>query len=155
MRATVEEFEAADIRRFLGRSRKAHLIMLWGCAVSVEFTAPNFGGSRQWFICPVCTRRCALLYRSHHKGGIGCRVCQKLSYTSQHEMPLERAIRRASKIRRRLGWPPGIANGEAGRPPRMHRQTFVALVVEHRRIVMQINQMARAFLEERRFKRHP
>ena len=155
MRTTVEECEAADIRRILGQSRRAHLILLWGCRVSVESTTPNFGGLRQWFICPVCTRRCALLYRSRQHKTIGCRVCLSLSYPSQCEMPLERAIRRSSRIRRRLRWPPGIANGEGARPLGMHSETFMALVKEHRRIVMQVNRAVGQFLGTRRFKSHP
>jgi hypothetical protein len=71
--------------------------------VPLAWTACNFGGERPWFFCPGagCGRRVAILY------GPGCyflcRHCYDLTYLSQREDKKDRALRRAQKIRMRLG----------------------------------------------------
>jgi hypothetical protein len=40
-------------------------------------------------------------------------------------------MRRADTIRRRLGWEPGILNGDGGKPKGMHWRTFERLKAEH------------------------
>jgi hypothetical protein len=40
-------------------------------------------------------------------------------------------VRRAERIREKLGWEPGILNGEGRRPKWMRRKTFERLVLEH------------------------
>ncbi len=98
--------------------------------VILDSTECNFGGSRKWFICPArgCGRRVALLY-----GGavFVCRHCNQLAYPSQNEDASDRATRQAERIRRKLGWTPGILNGSEGRPKRMHRRTYERLCAEH------------------------
>ena len=68
------------------------------------------------FICPAagCGRRVAILYG----GGIfACRHCHQLAYFSSREDAGDRAARRrAERLRARLGWEPGILNGEGGKP---------------------------------------
>jgi hypothetical protein len=99
--------------------------------VYLQRTACHLGGSRTWFICPAvgCRRRVAILY-----GGtiFACRQCHQLAYESTREDGGDRATRRADGIRRRLGWEPGIANGEGPKPKWMRWQTFDRLVAEHR-----------------------
>lgn len=153
MYATTDGAEAADVRFFLAHGRSASSLHLWGGEVSIVETKPYFGGSRYWFVCPTCSRRCANLYRSPHREGAACRVCLKLSYPSQREGAVDRSLRCCSKLRQRLGWPPGIANGEGGRPPGMHRSTFTALTAEHQRLVMEINASVAAVLEQLRSSR--
>lgn len=153
MHATTDDFEAIDIRRMFRDGRKPTMVLLWNHPVSIESTTPNFGGVRYWFACPACGRRCAQLYLSGDRREAACRVCQKLSYASQSETPFDRALRRCAKIRRRLGWPPGIANGEGDRPPGMHRSTFTALIGEHQRLVTKINASAVAIVEQLRSSR--
>lgn len=153
MHTTTDDAEGVSIRRYLAYGRSESFVPLWDCQVSIVSTKPNFGGSRYWFVCPVCGRRCATLYRLKHRDGVACRVCLKLSYPSQHEGALDRSLRRCSKLRQRLRWPPGIANGEGGRPPGMHRSTFIALTAEHRRLAMKVNVSVAAVLDQLRFSR--
>lgn len=98
--------------------------------VRLDWTACNYGGRRAWFLCPArgCGRRVAILY-----GGaiFACRHCYRLAYTSQRETADDRAARRANRIRRRLGWEPGILNGNGLRPKGMHWRTFERLRAEH------------------------
>jgi len=98
--------------------------------VRLTWTATPFGGTRPWFVCPGsgCGRRVAILY-----GGMvfACRHCHRLAYACQSEDASSRAIRRADKIRGRLGWEPGVANGVGAKPKWMRWRTFERLVAEH------------------------
>lgn len=103
-------------------------------AVRVVRTPCHLGGSRAWFICPVagCGRRVAILYG----GGIfACRHCHKLAYPSSREDAGDRAARRAERLRAKLGWQPGILNGEEGKPKWMRWRTFERLALEHADLV--------------------
>lgn len=102
--------------------------------VRLERTPCHFGGSRVWWRCPVavCGRRVAILH-----GGVvfACRSCHRLAYRCQRETDDDRAARRAETIRRRLGWEPGILNGNGWKPKGMQWQTFEQLEAAHDRFV--------------------
>lgn len=100
--------------------------------VALDRTPCTYGGSRPWFLCPDCGRRVALLYLGRH-GRFACRHCLRLNYKCQRESGHDRLIRRAEAIRRRLGWPPGIANAGATKPGKMQWRTYWRLVAEHDR----------------------
>jgi hypothetical protein len=102
--------------------------------VGIARTPCHLGGSRPWFICPAvgCGRRVAILYG----GGIfACRHCYQLAYRSSREDVGSRSIRRADRLRARLGWVPGIVNGVGGKPRWMRWRTFARLVVKHQELV--------------------
>lgn len=98
--------------------------------VWLDWTPCNLGGRRVWFRCPAsgCSRRVAILY-----GGkiFACRRCYRLAYPSQRETSDDRAARRADRIRDKLGWEPGILNGDGPKPKGMHWRTFDRLWAEH------------------------
>ena len=102
--------------------------------VRLDRTPCNFGGERVWFRCPAvsCGRRVAILY-----GGtvFACRRCYQLADPSQRETAINRKIRRADRIRERLGWEPGIMNGNGEKPKGMHWNTFERLTAEHDSLV--------------------
>jgi hypothetical protein len=105
-------------------------------SVRIVRTRCNFGGSRQWFICPAlgCGRRVAILYG----GGIfACRHCHRLAYSSSRETGEDRSARRAEGIRARLGWKPGILNDRGGKPKWMRWRTFDRLAHQHDQFVHQ------------------
>jgi hypothetical protein len=98
--------------------------------VRLDWSPCNYGGQRAWFLCPAvgCSRRVAILY-----GGaiFACRHCYRLAYSSQRENANDRATRRADRLRARLGWEPGILNGDGGKPEGMRWRTFERLCTEH------------------------
>jgi len=70
----------------------------------------------------------ALLYG----GGIfACRHCYQLAYPSQRESGYDRMVRRANKLRAKLGWEPGCLNGSGGKSKGMHWSTFERLAARH------------------------
>ncbi|SBT04592.1 conserved hypothetical protein [Candidatus Propionivibrio aalborgensis] len=98
--------------------------------VYLEWTACNLGGRRAWFLCPTkgCGRRVAILFGS---SVFACRHCHKLAYQCQRETDGGRAMGRADNIRRRLGWPAGIANPLGGKPKGMHWRTYTTLLSQY------------------------
>ena len=87
-------------------------------AVAIRRIACRFGGERPYFICPgvvsgvACGRRVLKLYGPGRY--ILCRHCWRLGHASQGESAWDRSIRRADKLRRRLG----AKRGEEAAPPR-------------------------------------
>jgi hypothetical protein len=99
--------------------------------VELGWTACNFGGERPWFTCPGagCGRRVAVLY------GPGryflCRHCYDLRYESQREGKANRALRRAQKIRERLGGSTNMTEPFPQKPKGMHHDTYMRMCWEH------------------------
>jgi hypothetical protein len=106
-------------------------------SVALSWTACNFGGERPWFICPGagCGRRVALLY------GEGkyflCRHCYDLTYESQRENEMHRALRRAQAIREGLGGSANMTEPFPEKPKGMHWKTYERLWWEHHEAEME------------------
>jgi hypothetical protein len=88
-------------------------------------TPCHMGGERLWFLCPGCGRRAAKLYG--YSPHFLCRSCCQLSYASQQETVLDRANRKARKLRRKLGDEDSIGDCIWEKPKGMHWRTFEAL----------------------------
>jgi hypothetical protein len=99
--------------------------------IRLEQVRCHFGGWRQWFNCPCCGRRAALLYLRWER--FACRACQRVAYASQSEDELGRLWRKQSRLEARLGdhWT---------RPKGMRHQTFARLF----RAVMECEQRREA-----------
>jgi hypothetical protein len=104
-------------------------------SVLLTTTPGTFGGQLTWFRCPVfgCGRRVARLYAAGRY--FACRQCCKLTYASTRENSASRAIRRADKIRDRLGWDPASLTETSGKPRWMRRRTFERLTKQHDQLV--------------------
>jgi hypothetical protein len=99
--------------------------------VRIVRMACRFGGTRPYFICPgvvngiACGRRVAKL---HGPGRYFlCRNCYRLAHASQGESEVDRALRRANKIRQRLGGSPGMDEPFPPKPKGMWRRTYEQL----------------------------
>lgn len=93
-----------DIRKLARHVPKIpDMIEFEGERIVTTWTNTNFGGRRQWFLCPSCDRRCAIIYRRGAGPFWCCRVCGGGRYLSEHESPKARKLRKALKVRKRLG----------------------------------------------------
>lgn len=92
----------------------------------VVTTPCHFGGARHWFECPACARRVAILYQA--TDGLLCRGCANLVYASQRARAGSRAFGSADRLRKLLGWCPGVLHGWAGKPKGMHWATYRSLI---------------------------
>jgi hypothetical protein len=85
------------------------------------WTPCNYGGNRQWFLCPACNRRVAVVYGGKY---YRCRHCHNLTYSSQRESKPDRLIGKAQKIRVRLGVSRNLRVPILFKPKNMHQKTF-------------------------------
>ena len=97
--------------------------------VQTQISPCHFGGQRHWFTCPQCSKRVAVLYAPGQY--FACRQCGGLGYATQKEGVGDRAMTKADKLRKRLGWPAGIANPNTGKPKGMHWETYDRLKSDH------------------------
>jgi hypothetical protein len=90
--------------------------------------ACRYGGTRPYFVCPgvVNGRAYGRPVAKLHLGGryFLCRHCYRLDYASQSEASFDRALRRANKIRQRLGGDPGMVAPFPSRPKGMWQRTY-------------------------------
>jgi len=90
-------------------------------------TRPHFGGLRWWFVCPHLNRRVRKLYLPLGGRHFWSRRAYEFAYASQRETKYDRALRRARKLRLRLGGDP--ADDEyPDKPPRMRWATYNRLL---------------------------
>lgn len=88
--------------------------------VALARTRCGFGGWRQWFVCPLCQARVAIVYLDVPR--CGCRGCLDLRYPSQSEGWIERSWRREDVIRKRL------KGSDKKRRKGLHRRTVDRLI---------------------------
>jgi hypothetical protein len=85
----------------------------------------HLGGERVFFLCPGCVRRAAKLYLDSPY--FRCRRCCALPYSTQQETVLDRANRKASKLRKKLKDDGGIGDPIWNKPKGMHWRTYERL----------------------------
>ncbi len=93
--------------------------------IPLAATLCHLGGERVFFRCPGCRRQAAKLYL--YSPYFRCRRCRRLPYSSQQETVLDRANRKAFKLRKRLGDDGGIGDPIWNKPKGMHWRTFERL----------------------------
>ena len=96
--------------------------------IPLSWSDCRFGGSRPYFICQGlgCGKRVQHLYAGNPY--FVCRHCMNLGYACQREELLDRASRRADKLRVKLRAEAGILNGAPYMKPKgMHWKTYSRL----------------------------
>lgn len=113
-----------------------------------------FGGRRWFAVCPFTGARCSKLIMPNGATKFAARKAwRRIAYRVQREAPYDRALRRAFKLRRRLGDDGGI--GDPIRKPRWMRwRTFDRRLAELHRIEDRIDGYLAAFLDRLK-SRHP
>ena len=112
--------------------------------ISVVYLRCRFGGSRAYFICPgpgdgtYCGRRITKLHLSRRY--FLCRHCNQLAYASQYEQPWQRALRRANKLKQRLGIGVGMAEPVPDKPKGMSVRTYGRLLDEILQAEIRVNE---------------
>jgi hypothetical protein len=97
--------------------------------IKTQTTPCHLGGQRQWFTCPRCSKRVAVLYAPGRY--FACRQCGGLGYATQKEGAGDRASSKANKIRKQLDWQAGILNDTGSKPKGMHWATYQRLKSQH------------------------
>lgn len=92
--------------------------------IAIDKQEQPYGGSRRFFRCPRCNRRCLVLYGDTH---FRCRKCQNLAYASQNGDGKDRADLLSRKIRERLGGAGGWDDVFPAKPKGMHWSTYARL----------------------------
>lgn len=90
--------------------------------VSLEWTRCHYGGERPWWTCPACRRRVAVLFAAGKY--FACRHCYDLVYPSQNEGLRDRTLRKAQKIREKLGGSGSMVEPFPDKPKGMHWKTY-------------------------------
>ncbi len=98
--------------------------------IALDWTPCPFGGRRSWFRCPTegCGKRVAILHLDHRKAQFTCRHCQGLAYSSQRENAIDRNLRRARKIARKLVSQDYTITSSPDKPKRMRWRTYQGLL---------------------------
>jgi hypothetical protein len=114
--------------------------------VSVTWSDRNFDGRQPYFLCPEshCGKRVSILYLTENK--LACRTCSQLAYESQHETKHLRLMRRASKLRKKLGAPTRLLAPIPAKPKRMHHETYEQAVYMIHALELQAVKALRAHL---------
>jgi hypothetical protein len=102
--------------------------------IRLTTTPAGFGGARVWFLCPICQRRCGILYDNPARGWL-CRTCGNGRYASSMEAAIKRLYRKARKLRCRLGQTnPDMSLPFPTKPVGMHWSTYLRLRKEGLRL---------------------
>jgi hypothetical protein len=102
-----------------GEVTTEHIVFQW--------TTCNFGGTRPWWTCPQCDRRCAIVY-ARGAWPFMCRLCANLTYETAQSDASTRAICKSNRRRARLGWE--LTEPFPPKPKGMHWRTFERLFAE-------------------------
>jgi len=114
---------------FNWQSDSTGLLTQYNIPIRFSQSACSYGGFRQWLNCPRCRRRVSIV--ALYPPVIACRHCLNLTYSSQNERPMYRALRRRNKIGDRIGISSPFDAGSTSKPKGMHWETFNRLICEY------------------------
>ncbi len=134
---STEQIDIRKLRRLM--TTVPDVFEFEGERIVTTWTKMHFGGARQWFLCPSCDRRCAIIYRVGNGPLWQCRVCGNGKYRSDSMSPHGRRLRQAIKLRNRLGQDSGgILRTFPKRPKRIHKKTYTEFMAKAIKLERQI-----------------
>ena len=135
-RIVAEAVDRLDIRQVdhgrldPGAPALTHRISTGMLRVALDWRSCRFGGSRPFLVCPGCCRTSLVLYEGG--GRLLCRLCVRVTYTSQRGHRRERLWRAVRKLRVQLGQDPShlvsLFDSIPERPYGMWQRTYDRLV---------------------------
>jgi hypothetical protein len=93
--------------------------------IALVRTPCPLGGSRPWFACPICERRCLVIFVIDGQR-LTCRTCGSLRYESQREDQCMRGWRKQRSVEKVIG-------AKHERPRGMHAKTYKKLLAQIQR----------------------
>ena len=106
-------------------------------SISITTTHCNYGNSRQWFQCPCCSYRCAILYGASKL--FLCRKCYALPYRAQMQADIDRLYDQKHNLGKLI-----FEHYECGdgwlKKKGMHQTTFGRLYSKYERLESRVNQ---------------
>src|SRR5205823_8244012 len=70
---------------------------------ALQRTSPRLGGSRWWFTCSTCHRRCRKVYYAPQLWLFGCQRCLRLGYCCQRGGKITRLVWKIERLKYQLG----------------------------------------------------
>lgn len=123
----VEYVPALDMRKM--RIHPSERGIHWrGRRIEIDREPGRLGGWRMWLVCPECRKHFYVLRAVGDR--VACRHCLGLKYKCQSETANDRLLRKANKLRERLGWEPGVLNPLGEKPKYMRWDTYERLRLE-------------------------
>jgi hypothetical protein len=99
-------------------------------------TPKPFGGAQAFLVCPKCGRRVIELAMGRER--FRCRICLGLVHASSQQSATDRAMRKANKLKKRLGAAPGL-DSYYQRPKNMRKTTFERIDARIRAAEAEVN----------------
>jgi len=90
--------------------------------IRLHWRARHFGGREALFVCPGCYDKAFHLY--YRGGRFRCRDCARMTYSVRNETTLASHIRKARKLRAKLGGGPSLADPVPPKPRGMWWSTY-------------------------------
>ncbi len=92
--------------------------------IDIEYTYPNFGGTRIWFKCPVTKKRTTKLFLPIGSTYFASREAYDLVYQYQYEAGILPHVARKQKLEKQVQ----MINGYYARPKGMHKKIFTNII---------------------------
>ena len=125
-RSCVEQSKSLDVREM----RREGLIadrqpskVIGPTSVRITWLECHFGSERPLWLCPRCDRAAYIIY---DRNGVACRRCHGLAYASENMTHHARELKKAFRIRERLGQlEGGVVVSFPQRPKGRHWHTYL------------------------------
>lgn len=114
--------------KYVVTNKKTGERRIYDYPVNITYTKCNYGGSRSWFICPICGRRVAKLYAKNDQ--FCCRTCNNLSYRSCQTSGdiMAQVDRKIYKLQDKLKMKRKVYRTGGIRPKGMHQDKYDKLL---------------------------